>query len=87
MHLIHAAGSGMTFTLIALPPERRDLALSTLARDAVLASITTDPLVRPQSANGPVASAIALRAALPESSALTDAERTLLTEWLDRLAT
>jgi len=37
--LIHAAGSGTTLTLIALPPDRRDPALSALAREAVIAAI------------------------------------------------
>jgi hypothetical protein len=36
---------------------------------------------------GPVGPAVALRAALPRTSALTSAERALLTEWLDRIAT
>ena len=40
-HLIHAAGSGMTFTLIALPEDQRDPALSTLARESIIAAVTT----------------------------------------------
>jgi hypothetical protein len=35
---------------------------------------------------GPAAAAIALRAVLPEATALTGGERRLLEEWLDRLA-
>src|SRR5688500_5589783 len=42
-HLVHAAGCGMTFTLISLPADQRDPALSTLARESVLAAVTTDP--------------------------------------------
>jgi len=84
-HLIHAAGSGLTFTLIALPPERRDPALSTLARESVIAAVTTDSPARPE--GGLVGNAVALRAALPEAKVLTDSERSLLAEWLDRIAT
>jgi hypothetical protein len=40
--LIYAAGSGMTLTLIALPPERRDPALSRMAREAIITTVTTD---------------------------------------------
>jgi AcrR family transcriptional regulator len=85
--LIHAAGSGLTLTLIALPPERRDPALSRLARESIVTAVTTK--VRPygERESALVASATALRAALPQASALTERERGLLAEWLDRLAT
>jgi AcrR family transcriptional regulator len=83
-HLVHAAGSGTTMTLIAMPADRRDPALSGLAREAVIAAITTDaPAPAPP---GPVRAAVALRAVLPETTALTDRERGLLGEWLDRIA-
>ncbi|MFC4855774.1 TetR/AcrR family transcriptional regulator [Actinophytocola glycyrrhizae] len=81
--VVHAAGCGTTLTLIAQPPDRRDLTVSTLARDAVLAAVTTDD---PVTAPGPGPAAVALRAALPGTSALTAHERALLTEWLDRIA-
>ncbi|GAA4261850.1 TetR/AcrR family transcriptional regulator [Dactylosporangium darangshiense] len=84
-HLIHAAGCGMTLTLISLPPERRDPDLSALAREAVIAAVTTDPAPSPDAA--PVAGAVALRAALPTATVLTPAERALMTEWLDRFTT
>lgn len=82
--LVHAAGSGVTLTLLALPADRRDPGLAALAREAVLAAITTDTPAA--SAPGPAAAAVALRAALPRADALTPAERGLLGEWLDRLA-
>jgi len=85
-HLIHAAGSGMTFTLIALPPERRDLTLSALARESTIASVTTETPAHPGPDGGPVGRAVALRAVLPQATALTAAERGLLAEWLDRIA-
>ncbi|MEU8060383.1 TetR/AcrR family transcriptional regulator [Microbispora bryophytorum] len=82
--LVHAAGCGTVFTLLALPEERRDPRLSEVARDAAIAAITTDvPVVETP---GPAAAAMALRAALPDAAALTDGERHMLGEWLDRLA-
>lgn len=83
-HLVHAAGCGTTLTLISMPEDRRDPELSRMAREAVLAAITTDvPVPAPP---GPVGAAVALRAVLPQTTALTDQERGLLREWLDRVA-
>jgi AcrR family transcriptional regulator len=84
-HLVHSAGCGTTLTLIGIAEEHRDPALSHLSREAVLAAITTD--AAPASDDDLVSRAVAMRAALPRSIALTDAERALLTEWLDRIAT
>jgi len=81
--LVHAAGSGTTLTLIATPPDQRDPGLSELAREAVIAAITTD---MPTGASGPVTAAVALRARLPEVDVLTPAEQALLADWLDRIA-
>jgi AcrR family transcriptional regulator len=82
--LIQAAGHGVTRTLIAMPPGRRDPELSVMAREAVIAAIVTDApaLADP----GPVTAAVALRAALPRTTALTPHERALLRDWLDRIA-
>lgn len=81
---IHAAGCGTTLTLINTPAPR-DLTLSSACREAVLASLTTDP-----DPTGPAESAarhaVALTALLGEDTAFTAAERTLLLEWLGRLA-
>ncbi|MFJ9037546.1 TetR/AcrR family transcriptional regulator [Streptomyces sp. NPDC102406] len=82
--LVHAAGGGTTLTLLDQDPQRRDLGLSVLAREAVVAAITTDAPTA--EAPGPVGAAVALRAALPGTTALTGAEQTLLREWLDRIA-
>jgi AcrR family transcriptional regulator len=82
--LVHAAGCGTVLALLAVPEERRDMRLSRLACDAVIAAITTDaPVI---AAPGPAAAAIALRATLPEATALTEGECHVLREWLDRLA-
>ena len=64
-------------------PQNRDPLLS-LSREATLAAVTTGASVR--SAGDPkVASAVALKAALGESSGgFGGAEKALLVEWLDR---
>jgi AcrR family transcriptional regulator len=84
VHLVQAAGRGTTLALIAQPPDRRDPALSSLAREAVIAAITTDTPVT--TTPGPAGAAIALRAVLPQTSALSGPEQALLQEWLDRIA-
>ncbi|HEY6888149.1 MAG TPA: TetR/AcrR family transcriptional regulator, partial [Solirubrobacter sp.] len=82
--LLHAAGLGTVLALLAMPEDARDLALSDMAREAVLAAITTDsPVLESPS---PATAAIALRAALPDATPLSEGERHLLDEWLDRLA-
>ena len=89
--MIHAAGSGVTLTLIGTEPGDRDPALSEATREAVLAAVTTDGLDeeatkgddRGRAANR----AVALKAVLPEAeSKLTPSEQALLSEWLDRIA-
>jgi AcrR family transcriptional regulator len=82
-HLIHSAGAGMTFQLIGLLPEDRDPALSILARESVIAAVTTDaPATGPDGVTG---NALALRAAVPGLTGLSTAERALLDEWLGRI--
>ena len=82
--LVHAAGSGVALSLIAVPVRERDLGLSDAAREAVIAAITTDAAEAP--AAGPVAAAVSLRAALDDVDVLTRAERGLLAEWLGKVA-
>ena len=83
VQLVHAVGSGVTFALIATPPEQRDQAVSTVAREALLAAITTDRAVATES--GALPAAVAMRALLPTTSALTESESALMTDWLDRI--
>ena len=95
--LVHAAGTGVTLTLAATPPEERDPRLSETMREAVLAAISVPaaaetPNEGPDAASPPAervaVHAVALRALLPEASGvLSPAERRLLSEWLDRVAT
>ncbi len=82
--LFHASGCGTVLTLLAKPDGHRDMSLSEIAREAAIAAITLDAPALESS--GPVAAAVALRAVLPEVQALSDGERNLLSEWLDRLA-
>jgi AcrR family transcriptional regulator len=88
-HLVHAGGSGTVFALLALDEDERDPRLSDLAREAVIAAISTDAPVA--SAGGVAPAAIALHAALggdgdgDGDAVLTAGERTLLGEWLRRL--
>jgi hypothetical protein len=93
--LIHAAGTGVTLTLAATPPEERDTRLSETMREAILTAITVQDSAEagnrgrdsvPASERVAV-HAVALRALLTEApSALSPAERQLLNDWLDRLA-
>jgi AcrR family transcriptional regulator len=94
--LIHTAGTGVTLTLAATPPEERDPRLSETMREAILTAMTV-PASAVAPDGGPDAApaaervavhAVALRALLAEApSVLSPAERRLLSDWLDRLAT
>ena len=82
--LIHATARGAVLTWLSLPDDRRDPALLSAMRESMVAAVTTErPAVQEA---GPAGAARALRAALPEQTALSDAEQRLLGEWLDRLA-
>jgi len=84
VQLLHATGSGIVLALLAMPADRRDPTLSALARETCLATVATDvPALR---TSGAVGAAVALRAALPDVTSLSDAERGLLRDWLDRVA-
>jgi len=81
--LFQAAGIGATATLLATPPDDRDLGLADAIYDAVLAQILTDA---PSASTGePIPAAVALRAIAPQLDVLSDAERLVLAEWLDRV--
>jgi AcrR family transcriptional regulator len=94
--LIHAAGTGVTLTLAATPPEERDPRLSETMREAILTAVTVPAAAKAPNGGPDAASAaervsvhaVALRALLSEAaSVLSPAERQLLSDWLDRLAT
>jgi AcrR family transcriptional regulator len=82
VELIHAAGTGAVLALLATPPEHRDVDLPDAMYEAVMRSVLTDAPALP--ADGPTAAAVAFRAVAPTLTWLTDAERALLSEWLDR---
>ena len=81
--LIHAAGTGTIQALLSMPVEHRDTTLSANMYDAVLRQILTsapDPVEQ-----GPIGPAVALRACTSQLEVLSQAERHLLAEWLDRV--
>lgn len=82
--VIHATARGAVLTWLSLPEERRDPALLTIMREAMVAAVTSaEPAVQHA---GPAGAARALRAALPAQTVLNPAEENLLRHWLDRLA-
>jgi AcrR family transcriptional regulator len=83
--LVQAGGIGTIQTLLATPVEQRDLGLGEAMYEAVLAQILTDPPVREP--DDTVAAMVAFRAIAPSLTALTDSERQLMTDWLDRALT
>jgi AcrR family transcriptional regulator len=82
VELIHAAGTGAVLTLLSAPPEHRDLDLADAMYEAVMRSILTDVPTLP--ADNAIAVVVTFRAVAPKLTMLTDAERALLSEWLDR---
>ena len=88
--VVHAAGCGVTLSLIGVPDADRDPQLSERVREAVLTSLTVDaPAASNRSDGAPARTvhAVALAATLHDGapSPLTQAETYLLSEWLDRL--
>jgi AcrR family transcriptional regulator len=84
VELISAAGTGVVFTLIDQAADERDDTLADTAWEAVCAAILVGRGTA--AVAGPAAAAVTLRAALPDLESLTPAERTLLADWLDRIA-
>ena len=82
--LLHAVGTGIVQTLLQQPDEQRDMGLSELAREAVIAAITGESAVT--SSTGLRGVALALRASLNETGVLSPGERHLLDELLARIA-
>jgi AcrR family transcriptional regulator len=81
--IIRATAHGAVLTWLSLPADQRDPALLTILRESMVDAVTSrQPAVREP---GPAGAARALRAALPEQTALSGAEQRLLGEWLGRL--
>ena len=68
--------------LLGTPPQQRDAGLSDAMFDAVTGSILATAPSTPDTTTRSVA--ITFAALLPDLPALTDAERTLMAEWLAR---
>ena len=81
--MVQAAGVGVVQVLLTTEPEHRDPGLAESVYGAVLAQILTGPPA--QADDGPTAAAVAFRTLAPRLDALTEAERALLVEWLDRV--
>ncbi|MTE13976.1 hypothetical protein [Nocardia aurantiaca] len=82
VELIHAAGTGAVLALLSVPPEDRHLDLADAMYDAVMGSILIDMPTLPE--NSTTAAVAAFRALAPKLPMLTDAERALLSGWLNR---
>jgi AcrR family transcriptional regulator len=87
VELIHAAATGALLSTIRRPAADRDHALVDAMRDAVLDRILT-PAERGRTRHEPglVERAVALRAHVADADRLSAGERSLLAEWLDRIA-
>ena len=91
-HLFHAAAFGIVMTLLAMTADKRDMSLSAIACEAALMSIVTDQFAIPSAIVATAANhlrGLLLEAELskPSNAALlTEAEESLLVEWLRRLA-
>ncbi len=80
--LIHSAGTGTVLTILSTPPEQRDPGLAECMYEAVLRQVVSDvPAPAPSGSIGPT---VAFRAIAPHLHMLSDGERRLLAEWLDR---
>ena len=82
--LLESVGLGTILTLLRQPENRRDPGLSESAREAVVAAITGEPVATAD--QGVSTAAATLRASLALTSVLTDGERHLMEELLDRIA-
>lgn len=81
--LIGAAGTGAVLTLLSKPAGERDRRLAESMYAAVLREILTD--ASGPADTGPASEAVALRATASELDMLSDGERQLLSEWLNRV--
>ncbi|MBA3907939.1 MAG: TetR/AcrR family transcriptional regulator [Pseudonocardiales bacterium] len=80
--MIHAAGNGTVLALLGTPAAERDPGLSGAMFDAVAGSILAAAPATPDTTPSTVA--VTFATVVPDLPALTDAERSLMTEWLAR---
>ena len=82
--MVMSANTGVALSLVTRPEQFRQRELSSLVRDAVIASIVAE---MPEPFHGsPQAAASATLLAAQPLGALTQGENTLLHEWLNRIA-
>lgn len=82
--LLHASACGTVLTLLGKADPQRDLTISEQAREATITAIT---LARPDHPiENPASFAVSLLSVLPGSTVFSEAERSLMAEWLNRLA-
>tara|TARA_E500000318_G_scaffold87575_1_gene84558 strand:- start:140 stop:877 length:738 start_codon:yes stop_codon:yes gene_type:complete len=82
--LLRSVGTGTVLTLLSQTKQARDPGLSDAAREAVIAAITGT--AEHSTSTGPAGAAAALHASLPQTTVLSDGERHLLSELLERIA-
>jgi hypothetical protein len=83
--VVHAAGTGAVLALLAMPPDERDLDLTEAMYEAAARVILTSAPAPVE--DTAVAAAVTFRTVTPRLPGLTDAERALMGEWLDRAIT
>jgi AcrR family transcriptional regulator len=82
--IVQSTARGAVLTWLSLPEDRRDPAMLAALRESTVAAVTgIRPIVREPS---PAGAARALRASLSDQDVLSEGERRLLAEWLDRIA-
>lgn len=81
--MIHAAGTGVVLALLGQPEPGRDADLADASLNAVLGAILASAPAPP--AADLAALTVTFEAAVPRLPALSDSERGLLLEWLDRV--
>jgi hypothetical protein len=84
VELIRAAGTGAVLTLLTMEPQDRDPGLADAMYDAAAQAILTDQPAPAREST--TAAAVAFLTVVPDLPLLTDTERALLSEWLERAA-
>lgn len=82
VELIHAAGTGAVLTLLAKPADERDTGLADVMYEALSSAILND--ARSMDVDDAEAAAVAFRTFVPRLGNLSNSERALMIEWLDR---
>lgn len=86
VNMIHATGHGVVLTLLDQAADDRDTDLSIAVFEAVLDAIVVQPDAIARPADDALGATIAFTNIYAEFSALSEPEKTLLGEWLRRIA-